>query len=66
MEFSVGCCRSLDYGLCAATGNIYAGLYYPMIVASITFVIGSLLLRETHGTKIWSEVGTTPQVASGD
>ncbi len=47
---------------CAATGNIYAGLYYPMIVASITFVIGSLLLRETHGTKIWSEVGTTPQV----
>jgi len=51
---------------CAATGNIYAGLYYPMIVASITFVVGSLLLRETHGTKIWSEVGTTPQVASGD
>ena len=46
--------------------NIYAGLYYPMIVASITFVVGSLLLRETHGTKIWSEVGTTPQVASGD
>ncbi len=42
---------------CAATGNIYAGLYYPMIVASITFVVGSLLLRETHNTKIWDEVG---------
>jgi MFS family permease len=28
----------------AQTGNIYAGLYYPIIVASITFVIGSLLL----------------------
>jgi len=42
---------------CAATGNIYAGLYYPMIVAGITFVIGSLLLKETHGTKIWDEVG---------
>jgi MFS family permease len=51
---------------CAATGNIYAGLYYPMIVAAITFVVGGLLLRETHGTKIWSEVGTTPQVAAGD
>jgi MFS family permease len=51
---------------CAATGNIYAGLYYPMIVASITFVVGSLLLRETHGTKIWSEVGMTPQAASRD
>jgi MFS family permease len=40
----------------ASTGNIYAGLYYPMIVASITFVVGSLLLRETHGHKIWEEV----------
>jgi MFS family permease len=42
---------------CAATGNIYAGLYYPMAVASLTFVVGSLLLKETHGTKIWDEVG---------
>jgi hypothetical protein len=37
--------------------NIYAGLYYPMIVAAVTFVIGSLVLKETHGTKIWDEVG---------
>ncbi len=41
---------------CAATGSIYAGLYYPMIIASITFVLGSLVLRETHGTRIWDEV----------
>jgi MFS family permease len=41
---------------CAATGNMYAGLYYPMIIASITFVVGSLVLKETHGTKIWDEV----------
>jgi len=41
---------------CAATGSIYAGLYYPMLVASITFVFGSLVLKETHGTKIWDEV----------
>lgn len=41
---------------CAATGNIYAGLYYPMIVAALTFVVGSLLLKETHGTRIWDEV----------
>ncbi|HEX2269079.1 MAG TPA: MFS transporter [Pyrinomonadaceae bacterium] len=38
------------------TGNIYAGLYYPIIVASITFVVGSLLLRETRLTLIWDEV----------
>ena len=41
----------------ASTGNIYAGLYYPMIVASITFVVGSLLLRESRDVKIWEEVG---------
>jgi MFS family permease len=41
---------------CAATGNIYAGLYYPMVVAGVTFVVGSLFLRETHGHRIWDEV----------
>lgn len=41
----------------AATGNIYAGLYYPMIVASMTFIVGSVLLRETHGIRIWDETG---------
>jgi MFS family permease len=40
---------------CAATGNIYAGLWYPMIVASITFVVGSLLLKETRHVRIWDE-----------
>jgi MFS family permease len=42
----------------AATGNIYAGLYYPMTVAGITFIVGSLLLKETHGVRIWDEAGT--------
>jgi MFS family permease len=41
----------------AATGNIYAGLYYPMIVAGATFIVGSLLLRETRGVRIWDEAG---------
>ncbi len=40
----------------AQTGNIYAGLYYPMIVAGITFIVGAIFLRETHGHKIWEEV----------
>jgi MFS family permease len=39
-----------------ATGNIYAGLYYPIIIASLTFIIGSLLLRETKHTLIWDEI----------
>ena len=40
----------------AQTGNIYAGLYYPMIVAGITFIVGAIFLKETHGHKIWEEV----------
>lgn len=40
----------------AETGNIYAGLYYPIVVAAITFVIGSLLLKETHSVLIWKEM----------
>lgn len=40
----------------SVTGNIYAGLYYPIAVAGVTFVIGSLLLVETHQHRIWDEV----------
>ena len=40
----------------AQTGNIYAGLYYPMTIAAITFVVGAIFLKETHGHKIWDEV----------
>jgi MFS family permease len=40
----------------ARTGDIYAGLYYPIVVAALTFVIGSLLLTETHNVLIWREV----------
>src|ERR1700689_1255051 len=43
----------------AATGKIYAGLYYPMIVAGLTFIIGSIFLKETHNTRIWAEAGVT-------
>ena len=49
--------------ICAATGNIYAGLYYPMGIAAMTFIVGSIALPETHGQKIWDEVATTPEAA---
>lgn len=42
----------------AETGNIYAGLYYPIAVAAATFVIGSLLLKETRSVLIWKEIET--------
>jgi hypothetical protein len=43
--------------VCAATGNIYAGLWYPMAVATLTFIVGSIWLKETVNVKIWTEVG---------
>jgi MFS family permease len=47
----------IGVAIVAQTGNIYAGLYYPMIVAGVTLVVGSIFLKETHGHKIWDEVG---------
>jgi MFS family permease len=40
----------------AQTANIYAGLYYPIAVATTTFIVGSLLLRETRHVMIWKEI----------
>ena len=36
----------IGLSIVARTGNIYAGLYYPIVVAALTFVVGSLLLRK--------------------
>jgi MFS family permease len=36
--------------LVAATGNIYAGLWYPVVVAMLTVVVGALAIRESKHT----------------
>jgi MFS family permease len=38
--------------LVAAKGNIFAGLWYPVIVAAVTVVVGALFIRETREHKI--------------
>ncbi|HEX7914237.1 MFS transporter [Rudaea sp.] len=40
------------FALVASSGNQYSGLWYPVIVALGTFVIGSLFLRETKDVDI--------------
>ena len=40
----------------ASTGNIYAGLYFPIAVALLTIVVGSFLLRESKDVSIHEEV----------
>jgi hypothetical protein len=42
----------------AATGNPFDGLYYPITVAAITFIIGSIALHDTRNVKIWQEVSS--------
>ena len=37
-----------SFAIVAATGDIYAGLWYPIVVALMTLVIGGLFLRDTH------------------
>ena len=38
----------------AATGDIYYGLWYPVIVAAATFVIGMIFIRETKDVDIYA------------
>ncbi|MEO8575639.1 MAG: MFS transporter [Gemmatimonadales bacterium] len=42
--------------LVARTGNIYAGLAYPIGIALMTFIVGSIVLPETRERRIWDEV----------
>jgi MFS family permease len=43
-----------SFAIVAATGGIYNGLWYPVIVASMTFIIGALFLKETRGKSLKS------------
>jgi len=40
------------FAMVAATGNIYYGLWYPVVVAAATTVIGALFIREMKGADI--------------
>ncbi|MGC1728850.1 MAG: MFS transporter [Steroidobacteraceae bacterium] len=43
---------TVSFALVALTGDIYYGLWYPIIVSVITFVVGALLLPETKDRPI--------------
>jgi MFS family permease len=42
--------------LVVQTGNIYAGLYWAIGIALMTFLVGTFALSESHRTEIWKEV----------
>ena len=42
------------FAIVASTGNMYNGLWYPIIVAGMTLVIGTLFVRETKDVDIYA------------
>ncbi|MBP0620215.1 MFS transporter [Cupriavidus consociatus] len=49
-----GLLPTISFALVAQNGNIYYGLWYPIIIAAITFVIGALFVRETKDVDIYA------------
>ncbi len=43
------------FAIVAQTGNMYNGLWYPIIIAGITFVVGTLFVKETKDRDIYAD-----------
>ncbi|ABM96303.1 MAG: MFS transporter [Methylibium sp.] len=43
------------FAIVAQTGNMYNGLWYPIIIAGITFVVGLIFVRETKDVDIYAK-----------
>ncbi|MEO6321547.1 MAG: MFS transporter [Polaromonas sp.] len=42
------------FAIVAQTGNMYNGLWYPIIIAGMTFVVGMLFIKETKDVDIYA------------
>jgi len=47
------------FAIVASTGDIYSGLWYPIVIALMTFVIGLLFVPETKDRDIFTYEGPT-------
>ncbi|HCE08982.1 MAG TPA: MFS transporter [Oxalobacteraceae bacterium] len=45
------------FAIVASTGNIYSGLWYPVVIAVVTLVIGTIFLKETKDVDITADFG---------
>ena len=50
-----GLLPTISFAMVAQNGNIYHGLWYPVIIAAVTFVIGVLFVRETKDVDIYAK-----------
>jgi MFS family permease len=46
---------AISFSIVAAQGNIYSGLWYPIIIATLTFIIGMLFVKETKDSAVYHE-----------
>jgi hypothetical protein len=44
---------AISFSIVAAQGNIYSGLWYPIIIATLTFAIGMLFVKETKDSLVY-------------
>jgi MFS family permease len=50
-----GLLPTISFALVAQNGNIYYGLWYPIIIAAVTLVIGTLFIKETKDVDIYAK-----------
>lgn len=50
-----GLLPTTSFAIVAQTGNMYNGLWYPIIIAAVTFVVGMLFVRETKDVDIYAK-----------
>src|SRR6266446_2902120 len=51
----------LATAIVAAYGDIYAGLWYPILISVMTVIVGLVFLRDTHGVDITTGSGVSIQ-----
>jgi MFS family permease len=46
---------TVSFAMVAASGDIYYGLWYPIVIAAMTLVVGTLFIHETkdHRMEVW-------------
>jgi len=49
-----GLMPTIAFAMVAQNGNMYYGLWYPIIIAAMTLVIGTLFVRETKDNNIYA------------
>ncbi len=44
------------FAIVAAKGDIYSGLWYRIVIALVTFVIGMLFVKDTRKSNVYHEI----------